>query len=930
MISKEQIFSATNGGLDIILSYYPSARNVLEGNAKHFAIRDERTPSASIRNFSGIWKVTDFGGDGGARDAISICMEEEGLNFPQALNFLADRYGIEGITSSINKPKVTERKATNKEKDGDLLYELNPSISDAECLVMVPLPNQLEKIRTALERYGWCSVKSYSKVKNGIVKTFHSTDTYPIFMRVCPNGDTPFRKFYIPLNPDKSFRFFYHGDKPVNYINGLIELSASYAKLEAVAMAEYDEERARHEGAKYTAPKMDDKDNGSAVIICSGERDAICAAVMGYYPLWFNSETAKLSIEDWSKISRYSNIVYNIPDVDNTGRKAAIKLGMQFLDLYTVWLPESLTSFKDMRGRPRKDFRDYIELNPKRQNIENLLKLAKPMRFWEYAQSGREGTIKRLEINPEYLIHFLSCNGFATMENKNVSDGQMLVRIEKNVVREITPKDIRAYLLNFVRERGNTIQLINLVHTSNRITKDLFYSLGEVKLDFTDYSIDNQLFFFENATVKVSGDSIDILKDKVSSYVWQDEVIPHKIKPLPQSFTVSENGDLEILNLSSNFFKVLIQTSRVHWRAELENNLESLPEEEKLAYISAHKFDISGPNLTPIQIAEQKQHLLNKIFTIGYLLHRYKSDSRAWCVFAMDAKIDMKNNSNGRSGKSFCFNFLGNFMRTTTLSGRNSKITDNSHIFERVTEHTDFVLIDDANYYLDFDYFFPAITGRIEVNPKHGRSYEIPFNQSPKFCITSNYVLRKSDPSTEGRLLYTVFSDYYHQKREEDDYKEQRSIYDDFGKDLFKDSYSEQEWCADIYFIMECCKYYLSVAGKQKICPPMENVLSRIQIQRMGGQVFADWADVYFDPNGSAVNTRVRRADAYSHFIVEAAVPTKTWTPHRWKDALKTYCQYKGYIFNPPQQTDSSGRIIARDPMLGITIEYIYISTTVL
>lgn len=46
---KSKILDATNGGLDILLDLYPSAREVVHGSAKKFKMREEeRTPSATI------------------------------------------------------------------------------------------------------------------------------------------------------------------------------------------------------------------------------------------------------------------------------------------------------------------------------------------------------------------------------------------------------------------------------------------------------------------------------------------------------------------------------------------------------------------------------------------------------------------------------------------------------------------------------------------------------------------------------------------------------------------------------------------------------------------------------------------------------------------------------------------------------------------
>jgi hypothetical protein len=52
---------------------------------------------------------------------------------------------------------------------------------------------------------------------------------------------------------------------------------------------------------------------------------------------------------------------------------------------------------------------------------------------------------------------------------------------------------------------------------------------------------------------------------------------------------------------------------------------------------------------------------------------------------------------------------------------RNQALTDNKHIYDRVTEHTDYILIDDADQYLNFGFFFDAVTGDLNVNPKNNK-----------------------------------------------------------------------------------------------------------------------------------------------------------------------------------------------------------------
>ena len=49
----KRIFDATRGGLDIILDYYPQAEATIGKKGAKFKLRNERTPSASLREKDG-------------------------------------------------------------------------------------------------------------------------------------------------------------------------------------------------------------------------------------------------------------------------------------------------------------------------------------------------------------------------------------------------------------------------------------------------------------------------------------------------------------------------------------------------------------------------------------------------------------------------------------------------------------------------------------------------------------------------------------------------------------------------------------------------------------------------------------------------------------------------------------------------------------
>jgi hypothetical protein len=899
-VEQQDILNASHGGLDIILTYYPQAQECLNSNRKEFKIREnERTPSARIKQLAdGNYVVTDFGDDSTPRNGIQVCMKEEEISYREAIVKLAGRYNVGGINAEINKPGFEKRPAAAEEKEGETYVEVK-DMTDKELAELGPLVT-----KDVCEKYNVYSLNSFTYIKNREAQVTTSNENYPIFM--VDHGE--FKKIYQPKNPDKAYRFRYAGTRPKDFVNGLKQVRKAYEELNS----EYDPESSEKEKKKMQ--KL------SEIILASGERDALNVAGFGYNVIWLNSETATVDPKLYGELNKMAEQIYNLPDIDSTGRKQAIKLGLQYLDIKTIWLPAKLRDYHDHRGKPRKDFRDYVEIWPRIEDFKKLMRVAMPMRFWD--ESFVDGGIKYF-FNNEQAYYFLQGNGFFQFENKNERDGMMFIHMNNNIISQAEADDCRKFMQNFMKDRYLPIPLRNTVHRSNQLGESSLRGLDEVKLDFTDYDKHTQYLFFTNRTWKVTAAEITELKPiEVDRYVWQEEVIPHKVTkkdpPFRMKFDKEDNEyEIEILNTKSDFFKFLINTSRIHWKAELIQR-DGTPSASghspqggrNSEYFQNNRFNIAGPRLEYEEIWEQKQHLINKIFSIGYLLHRYKDPARPWCVFAMDNKITETGESHGRSGKSLCYRTIRYFMKSVTLNGRNPKLTENPHVYDRVTEHTDYLLVDDADQYLNFGFFFNALQGDMEVNPKNNQSYEIPFEHVPKFCITSNFTLRNIDPSTEGRILYTVFSDYYHVRTEGEDYTEDYTVRDDFGKNLFLD-YTEEEWNDDFNFFAYCLQFYLGVSRELKINPPMDNVTKR-NLRTEMTEAFKNWADVYFDAREGMCDLLIERDVAFKDFTEKSG--QHKWTTNKFTKALKAWSRYTDYVesFNPTQFRNSSGRIIRK------------------
>lgn len=941
MIRIENLYRATNEGIDIILHYYPQAREVV-GTKKKFRVRpQDKTPSACLylchtQSGEGVWKVTDFGEEGHAQSPLDICMKEEGIDRPyEAVLKLAALFGVnDELNRSVNKPDIKRRPATADEKDGTRIFALLERIPDSHLKVLGPRVTHADT-----DALHWYEAEYVGYVKNREVTLKYSTENYPIFMRECvveeANGtkaEVKFYKIYEPLNPDKGFRFSYHpaGGKPKEYINGLHELKTLWRKLNADEEAAFYRDPA-NEGKPYREQKLKE------AFICSGERDSLCCHSMGYSPLWFNSETYRLSEAEYKEVMKYVEVLYNIPDLDSTGVRKGRELALRFIDIHTMWLPQNLMQYRDNRGRPRKDLRDWQELRDRRSDFAGLMALAMPAKFWTERTNHKTGAVT-YDIDTECLYNFLRLNGFYTLHDDNIKEARY-IHVQGNIVREVKAKDLRRFISEWAEERCLPRPVRNLIHNSPRLSDSALDNMREVTLDFTNYTPTTQLFFFPGKTIEATptglvehngGDGLD-------RYVWQENVLEHRVTLMPPMFEVerseSPTGEarfgVRVLDSeSSPLFGYVINTSRVHWRKELEYNFAERDASEAEAYHRAHKFCIDGEGLTDDERREQEQNLVSKLFTIGYMLHHYKSPSRAWAPMAMDNKIGEDGECNGRSGKSFLFKALSLFMKTVKLSGRNAKLMDNPHVFDQVTQHTDFVLVDDCDRHLDTGAFYDLITSDMTVNPKNNQSYTIPFEQSPKFGFTTNYVPRDFSPSTEARLLYLVFSDYYHQRTEGNDYLESRSIRDDFGRDLISSSYKEEDWNADINFFMQCCQFYLSMCQESiKPMPPMGNILKRKFKADMGTN-FEEWANVYFAEEGDNLDTFIVRREAYDAFIDDAKVNKNFYTMNKFTKALRSFaalCPYV-YDYNPADLLNSQGRISRR--IDGKSEDMIYLRST--
>lgn len=875
----KQLYDATRQGLDIILDCVNIPEECVGNKNKKFKLRDERTASAVLYKPTEKcqhWHIVDYGERQMPLSPIDIYMRTRGYgqgDFALALNELAEKYGVvDALDRKTNRPEWNERALREGEKPVTYV-ELLDNLLDA-CIARV-WGNDVKADH--LKALGWHQVKTIVYAKEDKVKECHATDTYPIYAQRCNYFDAEgegheFMKVYQPFAFDKSMRFMYIGHPPRDFIYGLDALVKAY--------------------------HANDDKKLECVVIVSGGSDAANCLAMGYHPVWLTSETDELTATQYKRLKEYANVVYNIPDADATGIEQGRRLALQYIDIRTAWLPEkTLGRFHDNRGRRTKDLKDYLRLRPGEHNFKHLLEGAHSARFWYWVE-GKDGK-RHMEISLSDVCYFLWLNGFATLRDER-SKETCYVRIDGNVVERVTLKDIHHFLRNWIEENVRDNMLLDKLMRSNDIQDRLLgNSLKEVSLDFTRGDADSQWFYMRNKAVRVTAEGIESFDYKSLNdsgrYVWKEDIIPHDYVKTEPMFNITRREDgtyaIDILSNKSEMMDFFINASRMYWRKELEERFgDNL--DEAAEYHRSHRFCINGEGLTEEEIADQMQSLVNKMFLLGYLMHSYKVQSRAWAGMLFDYRLSENDECNGRSGKSLFGKLMRHYIRMVCLEAKDRRITERQFVFANVTESTDVVFVDECHRNLDYYYFFGRVTDDFSVERKGIDPYTIPFAKSPKMLIATNYVVPNQDSSTTARQLPAVFSDYYHQTAPNNDYRENRSVRDDFGHDLADEAY--KGWNDDIAFILQCEQFYLSVIGNgEKILPPMQNIQLRQQRQKIGSR-FEAWAADFFAEDSGNLDVILKEDDVFNDYSQEQGRESLNRTKFRKK--LREYCLFANHI----------------------------------
>jgi hypothetical protein len=356
--------------------------------------------------------------------------------------------------------------------------------------------------------------------------------------------------------------------------------------------------------------------------------------------------------------------------------------------------------------------------------------------FWYYTEK------EVIKLATFRFLTYLENNNI-TKYYPNSDGGSLFIKKDNNFIKEFNENRIKDFTLSDLRARGE-IDAFELCAGSLMTFNQKYLSmLSTSHIDIQRDTKEESFIYYKNTAVKTTKNGTELIPySSLNGLVWEDQVIDRDFTPA---------------NESEGEFKTFI------WK-------------------------ISG---------EDKDRYYTFKSVIGYLLHSYQNEGKPKVIIFNDEMIS--DVPNGGSGKGLIHKALSHIKKLSTINGKGFD-PNGQFAYQTVGTDTQVLLFDDIDRNFKFENLFSLITEGLVIEKKGKDAIKIPFNESPKISITTNYTVKGEGSSHLRRVFEVEMAGYFN---------DQNTPEDEFGHLLFSD-WCDEEWERFDNYMLRCVQYYLN------------------------------------------------------------------------------------------------------------------------
>lgn len=436
--------------------------------------------------------------------------------------------------------------------------------------------------------------------------------------------------------------------------------------------------------------------------------------------------------------------------------------------------------------------------------------------FWEISEKGKiRISFYRFDI---YLKEMGISKYFQDAESAQFD----FVTKDDNFINWTDPKRIKDIVKRDLLNRGYVDVWDAMASNTSYFSKDYLSMLDTIEIDYKRDDKNTSFIYYKNYAVKTTKKKIELIPyNKLNALVWKKQVI---------------DRDIEIKDESEGIFKTFI------WK-------------------------VSGED-------EERYYTLKSV--IGYLLHSYQNDAKPKTIIFNDEMLN-DDIPNGGSGKGLIHKAISKLKNIVTEDGKKFD-PRGQFAYQKVRKDTQVFLLDDVGKNFNFENLFSVVTEGFTVEKKGQDPFKIPFNESPKISITTNYTVKGDGPSFFRRVFEVEIANYFNDKHTPED---------EFGHQFFSE-WDENEWKRFDNFMIRCIQFFLKngLVESKKVNLSLRKLKNNVGVEFMEFMEQFDFNDFKYDRK----KLRDKFNDEYRNIA-------KFNTAQKFNRKVKDYCNHFGYEF---------------------------------